>query len=293
MVHIPVDLKRPAWVSGAGDGTFLVSNSSRRRICLLDPAARSFSVLIELKRFGVSRPANCLFDGHGLIWVNDPDQRRLWVFTRRGALLRMLGDGGREGEAGHASDPAPVPHQCPLEEMRLDAVYDMRKGTDGLMYILEGARFRLRAIDFERNTVRTVAGSGAHGYSGDGGDPLAATFGSKRRGNFDGPWAFCMDDRGAIFIADTQNHAVRMIDSDRARIRTIAGGRPQGGAVRNDPRETDPCNLTLPSPFWMDWGEGFLFVSDECGDLVVLKEQGYIPGSESGARDGGFRGFRA
>ena len=57
--------------------------------------------------------------------------------------------------------------------------------------------------------VKTVAGNGKSGYTGDGGHPLSAAFGSKKSGKSDGPWAFCIDEENNIYIGDTQNHVVR------------------------------------------------------------------------------------
>ncbi len=268
--RIAADLKRPSWIHDCGDGIFLAANAGKNQICVLDVNARTFSPLIELGRYGVSAPANCLADERGNVWVNDPSQRKLWIFHRSGELLRLLPD-EEPGAGDEDQENFPEAPECTLEEMRLGEVYDLRLGTDGTVYILEGARFRLRAIHFEKNIARTVAGSGARGYTGDGGDPLRATFGGRQSGGFDGPWAFCLDDRDAIFIADTQNQAVRMIDRSRECIRTIAGGAFAGETgSRNNPGETNPLNLILPSIFWMDWSGGRLFISDENGDLVVL-----------------------
>ncbi len=266
---ITADLKRPSWISSFGDGTFLVCNSGRGTIIRVDPECGSAEPFIDLRPHGISAPANCVLDAKRNIWVNDPGQARLWVFTRRGELLRVLGSRGEDDPEGRI----PAPPECPLEDMRLAEVYDIRSATDGMIYILEGSRFRVRAIDFERNTAKLVAGTGVPGSTGDGGDPAKATFGGRRSGRFDGPWAFCLDDRNALYIADTQNGAVRMIDGERRRISTIAGGRRAGPGERNNPLETDPLRLSLKSIIWMDWGEGMLFVSDETGDLVVLKPE--------------------
>jgi hypothetical protein len=61
-----------------------------------------------------------------------------------------------------------------------------------------------------------------------------------------------------------------MIDPERRRITRIAGGRLTPAGRRNDPAETDPLSLILPSICWMDWGDGMLFVADRTGDLAVI-----------------------
>ena len=53
------------------------------------------------------------------------------------------------------------------------------------------------------NVVRTFAGTGAPGFSGDGGPAAAARL-------YD-PRAVTVDSRGNAYIADYGNHAVRMV----------------------------------------------------------------------------------
>jgi sugar lactone lactonase YvrE len=278
--HIAADLDDPAWIEDFGGGSYLITDTGHNRICILALSRRSVTTYIDLKPHGMQNPANCILDAHGRIWINDPTMAMLWIFTSSGELIRALGSGNATFPSGNATLPSgdalpqgktkPAVQEWSLEDMDLGQVYDIRRGNDGLVYILEGSRLRLRAVDFQRNMVMRVAGCGARGYSGDGGDPRAAAFGSLRTSRFDGPWAFCLDSENAIYIADTQNGAVRAIDSGRKRISTIAGGRiPQAGA-RCNPGEIDPLCLALPSICWMDWGENKLFVTDRTGDLVVL-----------------------
>lgn len=68
--------------------------------------------------------------------------------------------------------------------------------------------------------VRGFAGTSAQGYL-DG--PIAASA-------FAGPGDLCMDQNGAIFVADTLNHALRRI-SREGQVTTIAGGDPAPGTV--------------------------------------------------------------
>jgi hypothetical protein len=277
--RIAADLNGPSWVTDCRDGTYLVSDAGHDRICLLDPARGTLAAHIDLRTHGVQCPANCILDHRGNIWVNDPSLPMLWVFTHSGELLRAIGDTAPPEEAGREGDPTDgrpvrVAREMSLDDMNLAPVYDIACGKDGLVYILEGPGFRLRAIDFQRNLVLHVAGCGAKGYFGDGGDPRAAAFGSSPRQEFDGPWAFCLDEKDGLYIADTHNGVIRMIDPERRGIATIAGGRMPAAGTRNHPGETDPLKLSLPSVFWMDWGEGMLYVSDRNGDLIVLSPDG-------------------
>jgi DNA-binding beta-propeller fold protein YncE len=71
-------------------------------------------------------------------------------------------------------------------------------------------------------TIQTVAGTGESGFSGDGGRGLAARLNE--------PKAVALDRQGDLFIADSENHAVRKVDRTTGTITTIVG---KTGAVHS------------------------------------------------------------
>jgi hypothetical protein len=75
-----------------------------------------------------------------------------------------------------------------------------------------------------------------------------------------------------IFIGDTYNHVVRMVERASGHISTIAGRHPAEPGRRNDPLETDPLSLNLPKICSMDYYGGCLFVPDWSDDLIVLEK---------------------
>jgi hypothetical protein len=84
-------------------------------------------------------------------------------------------------------------------------------------------------MDLPTAVLTHVARSGKRGYSGDGGPAKEATF--------DGPKGIALDRAGNIYIADTENQAIRKIDGQSGIITTIAGMGPQhkGGAGDGGP----------------------------------------------------------
>ena len=63
--------------------------------------------------------------------------------------------------------------------------------------------------------IRTLAGTGDSGWSGDGAAALAACLNE--------PKGLTLDAEGNLFIADSENHVVRKIDRKTNCIRTVAG----------------------------------------------------------------------
>jgi sugar lactone lactonase YvrE len=94
-------------------------------------------------------------------------------------------------------------------------------GPDGSTYVLEREGNTLRAVRPGTGVITTIAGTGARGYSGDGGPAESATF--------NGPKELAVDRAGNLWVVDTENHAIRFIDAATRRIQTVAGtGRPGG-----------------------------------------------------------------
>lgn len=164
-------------------------------------------------RAGLAEP-----NGLGL----DPAQQRLFIadvadhrvrvvdlatgviatFAGTGAAAHT-GDGGLAAEAGVFGARA------------------VEVAADGTVYILERQGSSLRAVDPRTGIISTFAGTGARGYSGDGGPARAAVF--------DAPKEFALDPAGDIVIVDTENHAIRRISAASGAVETIAGGRKGAG----------------------------------------------------------------
>jgi len=69
--------------------------------------------------------------------------------------------------------------------------------------------------DLKAGLIKTVAGTGDPGWSGDGAGALAACLNE--------PKSLTLDAEGNLFVADSENHVVRKIDMKTQCIRTVAG----------------------------------------------------------------------
>jgi DNA-binding beta-propeller fold protein YncE len=70
-------------------------------------------------------------------------------------------------------------------------------------------------LDRRAGLIHRVAGTGQRGHTGDGGDPLLATF--------DGPRGMTLSPSGVLYLAEGENNIIRAIDTVHGTIRTIAG----------------------------------------------------------------------
>ena len=139
----------------------------------------------------------------GRLYIADTGNHRIRVLSPSG----MLGSVAGRGLRGYAGDGGPA----------LQALFDSPAGLaldrQGNLYIADRMNHVIRKLTPE-GLVTTVAGSGYRGFSGDGGPATQA--------RLNHPVAVAVDDQGNLYIADTENNRVRMVDTGGV-IRTIAG----------------------------------------------------------------------
>ena len=262
--NIRADLRFPMYVDGLPDGDLVVSNLGNARIYRVDVSRRRASLFVDGPALGMKDAGNCVVDDHGHVWVNEVEGCRVREFGPSGDPLRTLGSGL----------PGFQPDEATFAEARFHWIYDLRRGPEGNLYVLDSRNFALRVIDLRHERVRTLAGTGKGGYGGDGGLARLATFGSEPTARFDGPISLSIDELGNLFVGDRFNHVVRMIDHESGRIATIAGDPASISKEANDPHEREPRRLQLPMISSMDYAAGRLLVPTDltsgAGDLAVL-----------------------
>jgi hypothetical protein len=269
-MHIDVPLNHPAHVEGLSDKSVIVTCFGDNKVYKIMPEKRTTFVLIDALKIGLRDIGYCELDSDGNIWANEITGCKIWQFSPNGEPKQVLGNGEPDFQKEAVS----------FDEVQFNWVYDIRTGPDGNIYVLDSKNFSVRMIDIKNRLVRRIAGTGEAGYTGDCGDALLATFGSSSASGteegdakvFDGPWAMSVDEERNIFVGDTHNHVVRMIESDLNIITTIAGKHKCERGRRNDPGERDPFKLNLPVICSMDYHKSRLFVPEFDGDLVVLKK---------------------
>jgi hypothetical protein len=264
--NIIAELNYPMYIDNLADGTLLVSNFVDARLYRIDPERKKAELFVDGLRIGMKDAGNCVVDNEGLVWVNEVKGCRIWRFDSTGKPVLTLGDGTPDFQSGTVD----------FEEAKFNWVYDIRRGPDGNIYVLDSRNFAVRLIDMKRRVVNTIAGTGKAGYEGDDGNALKATFGSDPAARFDGPISLSLDEEGNIFVGDRMNYVVRMIHRKSGIIRTIAGKHGGVKGMSNNPEEKDPLKLNLPEISSMDYWNGRLFVptdlTPEVGELAVLRK---------------------
>lgn len=215
----------------------------------------------------LNQPYGVVVDGSGRIFFADRLNKRVRMVTPDGTIATLAGDGSGKysGDGGPAASAGLAePNGLALRDGKLFItdvadhrvrVVDLASGTiatfagtgeardfgdggpasqaglfgaravafapDGSLYVMERQGSCIRKIT--GGNIATVAGTGERGYSGDGGDA--------RKAVFDAPKELAVAPNGDIFVVDTENHAIRLIDATTWIVRTIAGNGKAGPGV--------------------------------------------------------------
>ncbi len=125
----------------------------------------------------------------------------------------------------------------------------MAVARNGDLYLALREGNAIYRIDAASQTLHHVAGTGESGYAGDGGAAKAARLG--------GPKGLVIADDGSLYVADTENHAIRRIDTRTGIITTVLGT-----GTRGDGPESDPLSCRLSRPHGVFAAGSILYVSD-------------------------------
>jgi DNA-binding beta-propeller fold protein YncE len=216
---IEAQLNEPYGVIVDREGAVYFADRLNGRVRKIDPAGTITTVAGDgggaFSGDGGPAAASGLKEPNGLaldsaqrhLFVTDVADHRVRVIDLHTNLIATFAG---NGEARHDGDGGPAT-QAGVFGARAVAV-----APDGSVYVMERQGSSIRHIS--DGIIQTVAGTGARGYAGDGGDARVAVFAA--------PKEMALDPAGNIFVVDTENHAIRMIDARTWIVRTIAGGTP-------------------------------------------------------------------
>lgn len=192
-------------------------------------------------------PSAIAVDSQGNLYIADTRNHRVRKVDASTGIIETVAGTGR---AGYGGDGGPAVSAALNEPCAL--VVDHRDR----LFVADQSNNRVRMIDLATGVITTVAGTGASGYSGEGPAIEAALA---------GPSGLAVDREGALYIADTFNGRIRMVDLASGTISTILG---DGGAYQfqGDLEETA---LTVSRPYGIAVdGEGNILLTDSDNHLI-------------------------
>ena len=123
--------------------------------------------------------------------------------------------------------------------------------SKGNYYIADSKNFVVRMVSASTGVISTVAGTGTEGYTGDGGPATSAALSTVE--------GLAVDSSGNIYISDTGNARIRVVNASTGIISTYAGTGARGDTGDHGPALN--AEIYMPAGLALDFA-GNLFIAD-------------------------------
>ncbi len=228
---------------------FLISNGSARAGWLIETIAGSGKQGFS----GDGGPASGAELDNPFGVVRGPDGA-LYFCEYTGQRIRRIGVDGvlttiaGTGVAGFTGDGGPA------LEGTFNKPHEIRFDANGDLYIVDMVNHAVRKIEMKTGILKTIAGTGEPGYSGDGGPAVKAQLKQ--------PHSIQFGPEGDLYICDIGNHVIRKLDHETGIISTFAGTGKAGDTPDGSPIVGTP----LRGPRSLDF--------DKAGNLWLATREG-------------------
>lgn len=263
-----VRITRPRALAIGPSGDVYIANSWGSRILRLDDAGM-ITILVGLGRREFESPRDVAVDSEGNAYV---------VYGPVSAVVKVAPSGhvtpfAGTGRSGFSGDGGPA------VDAQLAFPGGVATDDNDNVYISDSSNHRIRMVD-RTGAIRTIAGNGARGFSGDGGPATQASF------NY--PAGVAAGADGSVYVADRRNHRIRKIDSDGI-VTTIAGtgrsGTAEAGvpAIRASFRRPVRVDVDSAGRVYIpdDWTHR-VYMVDNAGILRIVAGNGELHGGGDG-----------
>ena len=195
-----------------------------------------------------SHPMRVTGDSAGNLFVTDAHHARVRRIDAATGTITTVAGCGAEGCSG---DGGPAVHG------QLASPHGSALDRHGNIYIADLKNDRIRRVDVATGIITTVAGTGEHGYSGDGGPATEAMLAS--------PIAVTSSADGDLYIADHRNSRIRKVGVTTGTITTVAGTGDQDFSGDGGP--ANRAAISLPRDVALDTN-GSLYIADGANNRI-------------------------
>ncbi|HEY9765638.1 MAG TPA: NHL repeat-containing protein [Chroococcales cyanobacterium] len=237
------------------------------------------SYLIYTAVTGLNDPTDVAFDNNDNLFIAERGSQRIRKVSPQGRMDYYAGDGFQDQEthAGRYNGDGDA------LKMSLYGPCALAVDHDGNLFVADSYNQRVREVTKE-SRILTIAGNGEPAYVGDG---KAATAASLKL-----PAGLAIDPAGNLYVADSGNHRIRMVD--QAGIMSTVVGKGIDGFTDNRPRSDALINY--PAGISFD-NLGNLYIADRLnhrirkvdlgGTITTMAGNGTATGPSEDAGDNG------
>ncbi|MBL9017869.1 MAG: hypothetical protein JNL83_27025 [Myxococcales bacterium] len=258
---LDVKLNHPTDLVETDDGKILVMAWHNHKLREIDPATGRVRIVagagagfagdgMPLAQTLFRQPKGLERDAAGNLYILDQANFRVRKIDKATGMISTIAGNGMQGYEGDGG-------MAVMAKLNFEAGSNPEPSgglavRDGKVYVADTLSNRIRVVDTQTGMIELFAGTGVEGGAGDGGPALAAQLAHPRDMEF-GP-------DGNLYVADTDNNRIRMIDMTTRTITTVAGS----GELGLDPTDDLPATqMKLKRPFNIDFDPaGNLFIAD-------------------------------
>jgi len=192
------------------------------------------------------QPHSIALDGGGL-YIADIGNLRIRRVDLRSGLIETVAGTGEKG---------PTRDGAALADTALDGPRAIDFDPRGQMFLALREGNAVFRVDLRGQKLLSLAGTGNKGFSGDGGPA--------RNAKLSGPKGIAVGPGGDVYLADTENHAIRVIRAATGVIETLVGDGAPGDGPESSPRR---CRLQRPHGIFVD-AKGNVYIGDSSNHRV-------------------------
>jgi sugar lactone lactonase YvrE len=195
------------------------------------------------------QPHSIAFDKQGRLLICDIGNHRVRrIDLKTGMIETYLGNG----------EKLPTPDGATIKGTPFNGPRAIDVDDAGNLYLALREGNAVYKIEPKTERITHIAGTGSKGYSGDGGPAKAAAL--------NGPKGIALARNGSLYLADTENHAIRQVNLRTGTIQTVAGNGERGDGPDGKPRG---CRMNRPHGVFAA-RDGSIYIADSESHRIRL-----------------------
>lgn len=189
----------------------------------------------------LNHPIAIQFDATGDLFICDIGNHRIRRVQMKTGVIETVAGTGQKLATPDGSPFATAPLYGP-RTLDFDA--------SGNLWVALREGNQIWRLNRSNGQAQLIAGTGKTGFKGNGGPGREATF--------SGPKGLAIAPNGMVYIADTENHAIRSIDPATGKVEAFVGDGVRGDGVGGKGAD---CRLARPHGVYVD-RDGSVYIGD-------------------------------